>query len=181
MAGAAKAPGGSAAATRKRRALAAHLLQGASCRGDIDWADLTQLPEWAAESPQSVAELAWLVGVWLHADGLRRSIDARLLARLKSRLGDTAFAAVMQPTTPIAQDTAPSPPAPDTFDDDSLTQAGRHVLLASISSTPLRLALRDLWSTCMHAAGPRAPARAAAQALVDLAIAHRPPRSKESS
>jgi len=171
-----------AAAVRDRRSRAAHLLANASRRADLEWADLSNLPDWALRTSGEIDDLAWATGAWLHADALRRCIDGRLLALLRSRLGDAALAALSK-ASPAPATEREMPPLdlasiqPQQLD-ALLLASGRECLMACIEPSSVRRCLREHWWPNASAA-TTVPGRAAARAIVDLALAHRKPVTEE--
>ncbi|HET9642764.1 MAG TPA: hypothetical protein VFP68_05300 [Burkholderiaceae bacterium] len=171
-------PDTTARAVRERRREVAHLLVDAALRADLEWADLAHLPDWADRPADELDALAWATAAWLHAHELRRCIDGPVLSLLRTRLGESAFAA-LRSTPPPGGAPESTPPSLDLAAmsapqlDALLLSRGRDCLLASVESSALRRCLREHWWQAVS--GPViAPSTALAQAAVRAALDHMP-------
>jgi len=111
------------------------------------WDDLGQLPDWVFAGPEAIDRLVAHVGAWAHAAALRQCIDGRVLAAVRSRTGDAAFAALMAANDEFA---VAAPSFTDGASVDAVLEAmdgrARAVLLGSIAHGALREAVRErLW------------------------------------
>lgn len=181
-----------AASLRAHRSRVAAMLAAGPERARFQWNELAQCPAWALEPMAQIDALAWGCGAWAHARELRRCIDGRVLAWVRERLGDAGFAALMDGPAVVASDiVADDMDADDmaadekagisAWDGDSIDPAdlnavfmaaGREWLLATIDASAWRQYLRAQWWPGMHAAA-KLPQRRDAQAILDLALAHR--------
>jgi hypothetical protein len=158
-----------AARLRHRRAQAAQALSATSQRHAISWAALSQCPEWIASSCEMRDALAWAAGAWRHRWTLRMSIDGSALARVRQRLGDSAFCALIGEA---GSDEAIG----DSYElcDDALLRGGRQCLLASLDHAELQSCLRTLWWPELLNGATAMPSTETARAAIAWAIAHAP-------
>lgn len=178
----------SVVSARRRRARAAHVLAGAGSRSGVAWPELSQCPEWAERAFASDGlrdTLTWAAGTWRNANALHRCIDGRVLGRVCERLGETAFAVLMQ--TPPESDRPVDAQLLETMNrtpqqlDAALAVSGREWLLASISSSSLRRCLREVCWPDMPEPDIPAASHAAASADISAVIEYCLPRRGESS
>jgi hypothetical protein len=135
-------PIGSKALDAARRAIAAaHLAQAVGPAADtLGWEDLLSWPDWALTAPAAADALALHLAAWSQAEGLRRSIDGRVLQEAVRLLGPAALAAVLDTRDADGPLRSAALPAPDQLA-AAWCKRGRGLLLATVQGSGLQQAV----------------------------------------
>jgi len=121
-----------------RHAIAAARCAAAAPAAKLAWQDLIDWPAWALADEATRGALAARVAAQWYAPALRRCIDGRLLQRAGRLIGEPALQHVMAFTeTSERTASASALPAVDALE-AAWRDAGRALLLASLSSPALR-------------------------------------------
>ncbi len=158
------------AALRQRRSRAATALAEHPRRAQLGWDDLADWPAWAdTAETTNTSTVSLRVGALWHAGALRRCIHGPTLKQVQQTLGDSALQSVLAGAEGNSDGSVNAGTLPGPQQIDAWLQAqGAEVMLATLPSPLLRLALRErLWPQAL----PQLPMPDAARAARTLQAA----------